>query len=361
MNITPRPVTPRLDALLLRCGLVGAAFVFLATAWGCGGTEDTISSTDEPDLEDAMEDAPSIDAEDESADTALPDVPDGERVHVPEEGVLTVEANGLTFGYFEEGEGPLVLLIHGFPDTPHTFDDIRPALAQAGFRAVSPFTRGYTPTGIPADPLAYDARTQGEDVLALIEALGEEEAILVGHDWGAMAVYAAASLAPEKVSQLVTVAIPHPLGVTFDAEFLMNGSHFLYLAQDDAVEVMSANDFEHVEELYARWSPTWEPPTSEYEPVKNVFAAPGALEAVLGYYRAASPVPDPIFMTPISVPTLTIAGRDDGVTPLAFFEDARVGFEDGVYTVVELPGGHFTHRESPDLFLSALLEFLSSQ
>lgn len=64
------------------------------------------------------------------------------RVYVPEEGVLFVEANGLEFGYFEEGEGPLVLMLHGFPDSPHTWDDLRPALAREGYRVVTPFLRG---------------------------------------------------------------------------------------------------------------------------------------------------------------------------------------------------------------------------
>src|SRR5580698_9273016 len=102
-----------------------------------------------------------------------------------------VEANGLRFAYLEEGSGPLVLLVHGFPDTPHTWDAVRPAVAALGYRVVTPFTRGYYPTAIPADG-AYDSDTLGRDVLALIPALGETRAIAVGHDWGASAVYSAA-------------------------------------------------------------------------------------------------------------------------------------------------------------------------
>src|SRR5262245_21138100 len=95
--------------------------------------------------------------------------------------VLYVSANGVRFAYFEEGRGPLVLLVHGFPDTAHTWDDVRPALAKRGYRAVSVFTRGYWPTEVPADG-RYDAETLGRDLLALIEALGETSAIVVGHD-----------------------------------------------------------------------------------------------------------------------------------------------------------------------------------
>src|SRR5580700_9385009 len=120
-----------------------------------------------------------------------------------------VVANGVRFAFFEEGSGPLVLLLHGFPDTPHTWDAVRPAVAAAGYRAVSPFLRGYAPTAIPADG-AYDGDTLGRDALALIEALGAERAIVVGHDWGAGAAYSAAALGPARVTKLVTVGIPHP-------------------------------------------------------------------------------------------------------------------------------------------------------
>jgi pimeloyl-ACP methyl ester carboxylesterase len=102
--------------------------------------------------------------------------------------VKFVLANGLRFAFIEEGDGPLALLLHGFPDTAHTWDAVRPALAHAGFRAVSPFTRGYFPTDVPIDA-AYDVNTLGRDVLELITALGASKAIVVGHDWGAAAGY----------------------------------------------------------------------------------------------------------------------------------------------------------------------------
>jgi pimeloyl-ACP methyl ester carboxylesterase len=78
-----------------------------------------------------------------------------------------VEANGLRFAYLEEGRGPLVLLLHGFPDTAHTWDHVRPLIAAKGYRAVSPWTRGYSPTAIPErDP---DLETLARDALALID------------------------------------------------------------------------------------------------------------------------------------------------------------------------------------------------
>ncbi len=94
--------------------------------------------------------------------------------------VRFVEANGLRFGYLESGQGPLVLLVHGFPDTAYAWDATRAALAEAGFRAVAPFTRGDAPTAVPQQE-AYDSDTLGRDLIALVRALGREPAVIVGH------------------------------------------------------------------------------------------------------------------------------------------------------------------------------------
>ena len=130
----------------------------------------------------------------------------------------TIRANGVNFACLEAGRGPLVLLLHGFPDTAHTWDPTRAALAEAGFRAVSPFLRGYAPTPIPSDG-DYRVNTLAADAAKLIEALGEDKAIVVGHDWGASAAYGVANLFPERVRLLVTLAIPHPASLRITPRF----------------------------------------------------------------------------------------------------------------------------------------------
>ena len=170
-----------------------------------------------------------------------------------------IQANGLRFAYFEEGAGPLVLLLHGFPDTPHTWDAVRPALAAAGYRAVTPFMRGYAPTEVPRDG-AYDADTLGRDAIALIEALGEERAFLVGHDWGASAAYAAAGLAPERLRMLITLAIPHPASILPTPGTLWGVRHFFALSLPGAAARMRADGFAYVDALVRRWSPAWDVP-----------------------------------------------------------------------------------------------------
>src|SRR5947209_18552057 len=99
----------------------------------------------------------------------------------------TIRANGLEFAYVEQGDGPLVLLLHGFPDNALTWDRVAPVLADAGYRTVAPFMRGYPPTAQPADG-RYDPAALAADIAGLVDALnGGEPAFVVGHDWGAIA------------------------------------------------------------------------------------------------------------------------------------------------------------------------------
>jgi len=268
-----------------------------------------------------------------------------------------VQANGLSFAYLEEGSGPLVLLVHGFPDTAHSWDAIRPALASAGYRAVSPWTRGYAPTEIPADG-KFDVDTLGQDLLALIEALGERSAVIVGHDWGAGAAYSAVGLDPSRVRMLVTLAIPHPSAIRPTPRMIWAGRHFFSLRRKRAADKIRARDLVHIDELVQRWSPTWQVPAGETDAVKQAFREPGCLEAALGYYRAFRPSVPPSQRRKIEVPAVAFAGQDDIVRP-ALYERARKHYL-GPYEVVTLPGGHFLHREHPDLFAPELVRVLAT-
>ncbi|HEX7479333.1 MAG TPA: alpha/beta hydrolase [Polyangiales bacterium] len=265
-------------------------------------------------------------------------------------------ANGVRFAYLEEGSGPLVLLIHGFPDTAHTWDAVRPALAHAGYRAVSPFTRGYHPSEVPSDA-RYDVETLARDVLAWIDALGESNASVIGHDWGATAAYAAATLAPERVRFLVTVALPHPASLRPSPCLLWGGRHMILFQRKNAEAKVRANDFAHVDELVRRWSPAWQLPAEETRPVKNAFSHPESLRAALGYYRAIRLSPPATLRHRIRVPSAVFAGLDDGVLRLDDYERARRYFA-APHEIVHMPGGHFLHREHPQRFIDELLRVL---
>ena len=268
----------------------------------------------------------------------------------------TVRANGLDFAYLSEGTGPLVLLLHGFPDTAHTWDRALPALAAAGYRAIAPFTRGYHPTQIPEDG-KYDVETLGLDVIALIKALGEERAIVVGHDWGAAAAYIAAGRAPERVRMLVTLAVPHPNALKPTPVLAWKLRHFLALRKKHAGELLRANNFAYVDELVRRWSPAWKDiPDSETTHVKASLAPPGSAEAACGYYAAATLASRAAFKAQIKVPAVAFAGEHDLIAPRAY-EKARHCF-DASYEVVIVPGGHFMHREHPEPFTAELVRTL---
>ncbi len=264
-----------------------------------------------------------------------------------------VVANGVRFAYLTAGKGPLVLLLHGFPDTAHTWDRVMPELAAAGFHAVAPFMRGYHPTEIPKNG-AYDPDTLGRDAIGLIEALGAEHAIVVGHDWGAIAAYSAASQAPHRVSLLVTLGIPHPRSVRPTPRLVWTMRHFFVLRTPRGGERLRANNFAYLDELWQRWSPSWRSlPAAETAHAKESLREPGSAEAAAAYYAAFGPRRPASLRDPITVPTIAFAGVHDGV-PHRWYERARRSFTSS-YEVVQVPGGHFMHREHPQDFNIELL------
>jgi pimeloyl-ACP methyl ester carboxylesterase len=266
-----------------------------------------------------------------------------------------VDANGLKFAYLEEGTGPLVLMLHGFPDTAHTWDDLRSRIAAKGYRAVSPFMRGYQPTAIPDRDA--DQETLARDVLALVDALGASEAVVIGHDWGASAAYGAAALGPEWVKKLFVLAIPHPATLKPTLKKLWAVRHFAVYKLPGAPERFARNDFAALPEICRRWSPSWQPDPSEFGPVRASFSNRASLNAAFGYYRKLSPIPSASLKARITVPTVVFAGLDDPVAEPADYRGAARMFA-GDYLVEEVDGGHFMHREHPDAFAERLLAHL---
>ena len=121
-----------------------------------------------------------------------------------------VHANGIEFAYLEQGTGPLVLLLHGFPDNASSWSHQMPALAAAGFRAIAPYLRGYPPSEIPADGF-YDRATLTADIAEVIRQLGNGQRVhLIGQDWGAAIAYAVLAATPELIDRAVVMAVPHP-------------------------------------------------------------------------------------------------------------------------------------------------------
>ncbi len=158
-----------------------------------------------------------------------------------------IEANAIRFAYTEEGQGPLILLFHGYPETARSWKIVQHRLAGAGYRVVAPYMRGYPPTAFAHD---YSVPALGQDIVALIDALGAKSAIVIGHDWGASAAYAAAAAAPEKITKLVAIALPHARALAGDPSVFLEAPHFLYYQLPWAERLVWSNDFAHIKRLY---------------------------------------------------------------------------------------------------------------
>ncbi len=281
-----------------------------------------------------------------------------------------IRANGLEFAYLEPAaspaDGPLVLCLHGFPDTAYTLAPLLRALAAAGFRAVAPFQRGYPPGELP-DDRDYSAAALGRDVIALIEHFGVDRASVVGHDWGAVAAYAAAALRPDRISRIVAASVPHPRRFLLrPSRAQIKASHYMFKFQLPGwgERRIPKDDFAWLVALVKSWSPGWTEPPAEYlNPVKAAFSDPSRLKAALGYYRA---IPKLLFakeswqflLKPIQVPARVIHGADDGcILPRSFLGAEHLFAAE--HDRVELPNaGHFVHIEAPEAFSASVLEFL---
>jgi pimeloyl-ACP methyl ester carboxylesterase len=284
-----------------------------------------------------------------------------------------VEANGVAFSYLEAGRGPLVLCLHGFPDNAHTYSELLPVLAGAGFRAVAPFMRGYAPTSAAPDG-RYQSVLLAQDVIRLIDALGAERAFLVGHDWGATATYGAAALAPERIERIVTIGAAHPAAVRGDLASSYERHkgiwHAYFFQMPFAEQVVAANDFAYIEQWWRDASPEYDP-APVIERVKATFRQPGVVTAALSYYRhtfhpgnrdpALQRLQERASNAPTPVPTLALHGTRDRPGRLEAFEAMDDLFPKGLEKVV-LPGaGHFVHVERPREVNGRIVEFLRHQ
>jgi pimeloyl-ACP methyl ester carboxylesterase len=270
----------------------------------------------------------------------------------------TTETNGRSFVFADSGgDGPPVVLFHGFPDTPSGWEPAAQVLNEAGYRTIVPFLRGYHPdTIVPGR--GYGSQEIGEDAIALLDAVGLESAVLVGHDWGAAVVYRAAAISPERVRGLCPVAIPHPRMIDRKPGLLWRARHFVTLSLPSGRWLARRNDFAYIDTLMRRWAPSWSGPEREaaLAEVKRCFADPVVLDAALGYYRDAKPGGEP---GTLPMPAMLTCGTDDLIAPDAFQRSAEM-FSGSCEVVVVDGAGHWPHRESAALFHERLLAFLAS-
>jgi pimeloyl-ACP methyl ester carboxylesterase len=267
------------------------------------------------------------------------------------------------------GDGELVLLLHGFPDTPCTWHAQLPALAAAGYRAVAPWLRGYEPASQAAGG-DYTLHTLASDVVAWLDVLGAPRAHLIGHDWGASIAYAAAALAPERFHSLTTLAVPHPrrfaVNWTRMPRQVIQSRYILYFQLPALPERrLRARNGAWLTLLWRRWSPGWQPPESAMAQMRHAFAQPGVIPAALAYYRQAmqaSAESARLMEAIINVPALAIGGTADRcVDPRMFrlcLNDAD--FSGGLQVAQIERAGHFPHMEQAEAVNDLILRHLAA-
>jgi len=278
-------------------------------------------------------------------------------------------ASGLRFAYLEAGEGPLVLLLHGFPDNAHTWERQMPVLAAAGYRVVAPFLRGYPPTGIPGAGY-FDLATLATDIKRLIDGLNAGRPChLVGQDWGAAISYATLAAYPESIRSAVILAVPHPVEVRRtirkSPKHILRSFHWFLFQLPWLPEILCrANDFAFIESLWKLWSPAYDD-RAHVTQIKRMLAEPGALRASLAYYRAmfrksmADPALEDVrqrLADPITVPTRVLCGSRD-MRGEMLPRQGDLFANDYEWSIVE-GAGHFLHREKPDEVNRLLLDWL---
>ncbi len=258
-----------------------------------------------------------------------------------------------------------MLCLHGFPDTAWSFVPVMQRLADAGYRVVAPFMRGYLPTAVPADG-DYRATTLAADVLGLIDAFGGHAAAVIGHDWGSLAAQLAASRKPQAMERLVACAVPHPGHFATHLRLRqLRRSYYIGLFQLPQLpeRLIAAQDFRWLQGLIRRWSPGWNYSAADLAPLLASLSEPARMQAALGYYRQlprSLRVPGAWrwVQSPIAVPTLAICGTQDGCIGPEMFEHQQRRYT-GPYACYRMRGaGHFMQCEQPQLFADRVLAFL---
>ncbi len=283
----------------------------------------------------------------------------------------SVTANGTRFHVATGGDGPLVLLLHGFPEFWWTWRHQLTALSAAGFRAVAADLRGYGASDKP--PRGYDLITAAADAAGLIRSLGEANAVVVGHDWGGLVAWTLASYFPKAARRLAVVSMAHPLQLRptvlggplglsartgYPLAFQVPMLPERQLVRDGAARVG--------EYLSAWSSPGWPDPETE-RVYRRAMRIPLVAHTALEYHRwfvRSRFRTDGLqyarhLRAPVQAPTLHLHGAADPCLPAALARGAG-RYVEAPYRWKVLDGlGHYPHEERPEGFNAELIGWLT--
>ncbi len=278
-----------------------------------------------------------------------------ERIRIP---VGDLVFDGVTVG---PATGELVLLLHGFPQTSHSWRHVLGPLADSGFRAVAFDMRGYSPGARPEGVEAYAVPRLVEDVTGVADALGHDRFHLVGHDWGGVVAWRAAALHAERTRTLTALSTPHPAAFAAaladpSGDQARRSSYFQKFAAPGAEAWFLAGDAAVLRSLFEGSGA----PPADIQVYVDALDSPETLRGPLLYYRAllsglSRPPPGP---GRVAVPTLYLWGARDPAFGREAAE-ATAGFVDGPYEFLPLEdAGHWIPEEAPELLAERLIPHL---
>jgi pimeloyl-ACP methyl ester carboxylesterase len=315
----------------------------------------------------------------------------------------TIDAGGVNLRIAEMGSGPLVILVHGFPESWYSWRHQIPVLAAAGYHVVAPDMRGYGKSDKPAAITDYDMKHLTDDIVGIVDAMGEKKAILIGHDWGAAVTWNAMLLRPDRFSAIANLSVPYrgrnPDVRPMDATRKLYGENFWYTIyfQDPGVaeKEFDANPREFLSRMYVLygakdlpvekpevtdprasaggWIPRMGKPKSlpawlsekDLDYYVSEFTEAG-FRGGINYYRNSNrnwEITPQLTGAKINAPALFIAGQDDLVIRGASAAELREGMSKiipDLRDVVVMPGaGHWIQQERPAEVNAHLLAFLA--
>ena len=264
--------------------------------------------------------------------------------------------------YVEQGEGPLVLLLHGFPDFWYGWRRQIPALAAAGFRVVAPDLRGYAQSDKPRGVRSYGLRTLVGDVASLVTRLGEDRAHVVGHDWGAGLAWSFAMTHPQRLARLAVLNGPHPAallrGLRSPEQLAKSWYMFVFQLPWLPEWMLRRDDFgllaRTIRDEPTRAGAVTDDDVARY---REAWSRPGALTAMIAWYRAMFLPGSRVAMRPIEGPVLSIWGDADPHLGPALATPSRK-LVPGAH-VEMIPGAsHWVQHDAPERVNEALVAFL---
>ena len=288
---------------------------------------------------------------------------------LPDVGVELREGNAqvgdVNLHYVEAGDGPLIVLLHGFPEFWYGWRLQIAPLVAAGFRVVAPDTRGYNLSSKPEDFKDYGVDLLAADIKGLIGELGEESAFVVGHDWGGSIAWTMAMNHPEVVDRLAILNAAHPRklseGLHHPSQLRKSWYFFFFAVPDLPEHVVHANDWHFFRHFLHDASPEYTP--EEIERYVEAWSQPGAAAGMINYYRASvrsNQKEAAAKIHPLSAPTLVIWGERDSYlgSDLAEPEHDDVPNLDRVERLPD--ASHWVHHDEAERVNQLLIDFFGA-